>query len=241
MAKERISLERVIHDMEHKLLSKILTIQQELIEIKMHDTLATRVCNLEAVADIVGIPLAINFLLHNVNGGWLYDTIKRTHVYTELGGALEITDGGARNSHELMVVDNTPRRKGSPSTFASTTSTSKPTDAWNGSGEKSSRVAIGGGGRRKLAVIDARGEHVHFCLRLSHLHLQSHRRLERTRGGELQSSDDGGGRRELAHLGAEFAVVGAELAVVYAGWGARAPPPLPLLSASATSTDDSNQ
>lgn len=47
MAKERFSLERVIHDMEHKLLSKILTIQQELTEIKMHDTLPTRVYNLE--------------------------------------------------------------------------------------------------------------------------------------------------------------------------------------------------
>uniref|UniRef100_A0A0E0JLQ4 Uncharacterized protein n=1 Tax=Oryza punctata TaxID=4537 RepID=A0A0E0JLQ4_ORYPU len=108
MAKERLSLERVIHDMEYKLLSKILTIQQELTEIKMHDTLATRVCNLEAdytddyiltkedeevvnfvrniyiwatVADIAGIPLAINFLLPNVNGGWLYDTVIDAYGY----------------------------------------------------------------------------------------------------------------------------------------------------------------
>uniref|UniRef100_A0A0E0D3X9 Uncharacterized protein n=1 Tax=Oryza meridionalis TaxID=40149 RepID=A0A0E0D3X9_9ORYZ len=105
MVKERLSLERVIHDMEHKLLSKILTIQQELTEIKMHDTLPTRVYNLEAddyiltkedkevlhfvrnsyiwatVALIANIPLAINFLLPNVNGGWLYDTVIDVYGY----------------------------------------------------------------------------------------------------------------------------------------------------------------
>uniref|UniRef100_A0A0D3F534 Aminotransferase-like plant mobile domain-containing protein n=1 Tax=Oryza barthii TaxID=65489 RepID=A0A0D3F534_9ORYZ len=109
MAKERFSLERVIHDMEHKLLSKILTIQQELTEIKMHDTLPTRVYNLEVdytdgyiltkedeevlhfvrnsyiwatIALIADIPLAINFLLPNVNGGWLYDTVIDAYGYT---------------------------------------------------------------------------------------------------------------------------------------------------------------
>uniref|UniRef100_A0A0E0BQ33 Ubiquitin-like protease family profile domain-containing protein n=1 Tax=Oryza glumipatula TaxID=40148 RepID=A0A0E0BQ33_9ORYZ len=105
MAKERLSFERAINDMEHKLLSKILTIQEELTEIKMHDNLPTRVSNLEAddyiitkedeevlhfvrnsyiwatVAVIADIPLAINFLLPNVNGGWLYDTVIDAYGY----------------------------------------------------------------------------------------------------------------------------------------------------------------
>uniref|UniRef100_A0A0E0JIX8 Uncharacterized protein n=1 Tax=Oryza punctata TaxID=4537 RepID=A0A0E0JIX8_ORYPU len=101
MAKDHLSLQRVIHDMEHKFLSMILTIQEELTVIKMHDTLATRVCNLEAnytddyiltkedeeilnfvrnsyiwatVADIASIPLTIKFILPNVIDAYGYIT-----------------------------------------------------------------------------------------------------------------------------------------------------------------------